>query len=35
MGQFLVSVGIALIIACWLWASRIMRLPEAERVFDQ
>jgi len=35
IGQVLVSVGIALIIACWLWASRIMRLPEAQRVFDR
>ncbi|MEX0769071.1 MAG: hypothetical protein WD029_11435 [Microthrixaceae bacterium] len=35
VGQILVSIGIGLMIACWLWASRIMRLPEAQRVFDQ
>ncbi len=35
IGQVLVSIGIALIIVCWLWASRIMRLPEPQRVFDR
>jgi tight adherence protein B len=35
IGQVLVSVGITLIIVCWLWASRVMRLPEAQRVFDR
>ncbi|MEI7887435.1 MAG: type II secretion system F family protein [Actinomycetes bacterium] len=35
IGQVLVSIGIALIILCWVWASRIMRLPEAQRVFDR
>ncbi|HTO00550.1 MAG TPA: type II secretion system F family protein [Microthrixaceae bacterium] len=34
MGQTLVSVGIGLVILCWIWASRIMRLPEANRVFE-
>ena len=32
-GQLLVLVGIALIAVCWVWAGRIMRLPEEERVF--
>lgn len=32
-GQVGVALGIALTAACWLWASRIMRLPQAERVF--
>ena len=32
-GQVLVVVAIALVIACWVWAGRIMQLPEEERVF--
>jgi tight adherence protein B len=35
LGQALVAIGIALIIVCWWWASRIMRLPEPERVLDR
>ena len=27
------SLGIAMVVVCWLWAGRIMRLPEEERVF--
>jgi tight adherence protein B len=34
-GQVLVAVGIAMVVACWVWASVIMRLPEPERVFDR
>lgn len=34
-GQILVTFGIALVVVCWLWASRIMRLPESDRVFDR
>jgi len=34
-GQLLVTAGMALVIACWWWASRIMRLPEPDRVFDR
>lgn len=34
MGQTLVVAAIALVIGCWAWAGRIMRLPEEERVFD-
>jgi tight adherence protein B len=33
-GQLLVVVAIAMVIACWVWAGRIMVLPEEERVFD-
>lgn len=33
-GQVLVVVAIGLVVACWLWAGRIMVLPEEERVFD-
>ena len=32
MGQLLVTAGLALVAVCWWWASRIMRLPEDERV---
>ena len=34
-GQVLVAIGLLLIAACWWWAGRVMRLPEAERVFDR
>ena len=32
-GQLLVVAGIAMTAACWLWAGRIMKLPEEQRVF--
>jgi tight adherence protein B len=32
-GQLLVLVGVAMVVGCWLWAGRLMRLPEEERVF--
>jgi tight adherence protein B len=32
-GQLVAAVGVALVVICWLWAGRIMRLPEEERVF--
>jgi tight adherence protein B len=35
MGQVLVLVGIGVVVVCWVWASRIMRLPSEERVFDR
>jgi tight adherence protein B len=34
MGQALVVVAIVLVIGCWVWAGRIMVLPEEQRVFD-
>jgi tight adherence protein B len=34
-GQVLVVVGISLVVACWLWAGRLMKLPEEQRVFSQ
>jgi tight adherence protein B len=34
-GQLVVVIGIALVIACWWWAARLMRLPVDERVFDR
>ena len=33
VGQALVVVALVLILLCWLWAGRIMRLPSEERVF--
>jgi tight adherence protein B len=32
-GQALTAVGIAVMVLCWFWAGRIMRLPEERRVF--
>lgn len=33
IGQAAVIAGIAVVVACWLWSGRLMRLPEEERVF--
>ncbi len=33
-GQLLVVVAIGLVVACWIWAGRIMTLPDEQRVFD-
>jgi len=32
-GQILVAVALLMVVACWLWAGRIMRLPTEDRVF--
>lgn len=32
LGQFLVLVGLAAMAGCWVWAGRLMRLPDNERV---
>ena len=32
-GQLAVAAGLACVVACWVWAGRLMRLPEEERVF--
>ncbi|MEZ5243913.1 MAG: hypothetical protein R2707_02360 [Acidimicrobiales bacterium] len=32
-GQMIVALSLALVIGCWVWAGRVMRLPEADRVF--
>ncbi len=32
-GQLAAVSAIAMVVACWLWSGRIMRLPEEERVF--
>ncbi len=34
-GQFLVAGAVALVAVCWWWATRIMRLPEPQRVLDR
>jgi len=33
-GQTFVLIGIALVAVCWLWAGRVMQLPDEERVFS-
>ena len=33
MGQLAVAGGLACVAGCWIWAGRLMRLPEEERVF--
>ncbi|MCU0267909.1 MAG: hypothetical protein MUF83_04605 [Acidimicrobiales bacterium] len=33
LGQLLVAVGLGVIVACWVWAGHIMRLPAEDRVF--
>jgi tight adherence protein B len=34
-GQLLVCLAIAMVVLCWIWAGRVMRLPRAPRVFSQ
>jgi tight adherence protein B len=34
LGQLLVAIGLLVVVACWLWAGRLMRLPAEERVFS-
>ena len=34
-GQLLVTLGILLVIGCWVWAGSIMRLPTERRVFER
>jgi len=34
-GQLLVAAAVALVAVCWWWATRIMRIPEPQRVFDR
>jgi tight adherence protein B len=33
LGQIAVASGVVAVILCWLWAGRLLRLPEEERVF--
>jgi tight adherence protein B len=32
-GQIAIVLGIGMVVLCWIWAGRIMRLPEEQRVF--
>lgn len=32
-GQLLVLAGIGMVVACWVWAGSLMKLPEEQRVF--
>ena len=32
-GQAVVLIALVIIIGCWTWAGRVMRLPEQQRVF--
>jgi tight adherence protein B len=32
-GQAMVVIGIASVVVCWVWAGRLLRLPEEQRVF--
>jgi phosphate/sulfate permease len=33
VGQLAALAGVGVVIGCWLWSGRIMRLPDEERVF--
>lgn len=33
-GQLLVATALAMVVVCWIWAGRIMALPDERRVFD-
>jgi tight adherence protein B len=33
LGQAAATAAVAVVIGCWWWAGRLLRLPEAERVF--
>jgi tight adherence protein B len=35
LGQVAVVVALAMVVICWIWAGRVMRLPDEERVFHQ
>jgi len=34
-GQLLAATGIVLVLACWLWAGHLLRLPTPQRVLDR
>ena len=34
-GQVMVVAGIGAVVVCWVWAGRLLALPEEERVFDE
>lgn len=34
-GQLLVAIALGLVLACWIWAGKILQIPEPQRVFDR
>ena len=34
VGQLLVVAGIVVVVGCWIWAGRYLKLPEEQRVFE-
>lgn len=34
-GQAAVAIGMLMVLGCWMWAGRIMRIPEEERVLER
>lgn len=34
LGQIIVAIALLMVVGCWAWAGRIMRLPTEERVFS-
>ena len=34
-GQLVAVAGVGMVVLCWVWAGRIMQLPEEERVFNE
>jgi tight adherence protein B len=34
-GQVMVVVGIASVAVCWVWAGRLLELPDEQRVFTE
>jgi tight adherence protein B len=35
LGQVIVVVALGMVAVCWVWAGRLLRLPDEERVFDE
>lgn len=35
VGQIAVALSVLMVVGCWLWSGRIMRIPEEERVFEE
>jgi tight adherence protein B len=32
-GQVAVVIALVMVVACWIWAGQVMRLPDEQRVF--
>ena len=35
LAQVLIATAVVLIVGCWIWAGRIMVVPDEQRVFDR